>query len=176
MSRNAKGQFMKGNKSNCKGPNKKINKGSYYELILTGFDGKITGTTKVDKYDYDKIKYIRWCRRSEKLKYAVAHYNGKSIELHRFILGLKNCNQFIVVDHINQDGFDNRHKNLRLVDRSTNSHNSNKAKGYSFNKSRGVYSAEIMVNGKRIRKHGIKTKKEAIKIRKKLYEQNILCG
>jgi len=159
---------------NYKGPNKKIDKGSYYELILTGFNKTITGKVKVDKNDYDKIKNVRWTRRSLKCKYAINNYNNKTVHMHRVILGLKDCDGFIVVDHINQDGLDNRRKNLRLVDRSTNSHNSNKAKGYSFNKRKNTYSAEIMVNGKRIRKYGIKTEKEAKKIRKKLYEQNTL--
>ena len=147
--------------------NKKIDKGGYYEIVLENRGGEAVAIAKVDKTDYDKIKKRRWCLRSARHRYAVNN-TDKMLQMHRIILGLENCDQYSVVDHKNQDGLDNRRKNLRIVSRSLNGHNSNKARGYYLDKRRGTYNVEIMIDGKRKRLSGIETEAKAKKIREEL--------
>jgi DUF971 family protein len=80
----------------------------------------------------------------------------KTIMLHRFIL---DANEQILVDHINNNPFDNRRENLRTTSIDKNSQNrksknSNNTTGYrnvSFVKSEGIYIVQLQIDGKNTR-------------------------
>ena len=65
------------------------------------------------------------------------------------------------IDHINQNKLDNRIENLRAVTQFQNLLN-NKAKGCYFNKEKGKWQAQIMVDGKHIHLGYFDTEEEAI--------------
>ena len=55
-----------------------------------------------------------------------------------------------VLDHINQDKYDNRICNLRSVNKQQNQHNKNIGKGYSWFNKRNRWGARIRLDGKLI--------------------------
>ena len=88
------------------------------------------------------------------ISYVATKVNGKTIGLHRALLGDPDG---FVVDHINGDGLDNRRVNLRICSHSENMqnrriHGSNKCgeKGVYLDARRGLYRATIQVLGKKI--------------------------
>lgn len=80
---------------------------------------KITNRDKV--YVYGRRKFAE--------KDGYPEYTGKHILLHRFIM--KQTNPNTLVDHHNQNTFDNRKVNLRLATRSQNARNSTTKRGKS---------------------------------------------
>jgi hypothetical protein len=71
---------------------------------------------------------------------------------HRIIcaafLGLDINDKNVQVDHINGVKRDNRLINLRLVNHQKNHFNQTKAKGYTWNKSKNKWQAQIKLDGK----------------------------
>lgn len=112
-----------------------------------------------DLEDYDRIKPYSW---SSSRGYIHAKINGKTIQMHRFIL-----NAFKIVDHINHNKADNRKTNLRECTPSQNSMNRNGIKGIFFDKSKNRWDARIGINCKTINLGSFKTQQEAIEVRKK---------
>jgi len=80
--------------------------------------------------------------------YAVCNRGGKKMSLHRIIAEAKKGQ---IVDHINCNRIDNRHRNLRIVDRRGNAVNRRKSKqpmssqykGVSWDRSREKWKACI---------------------------------
>ena len=83
--------------------------------------------------------------------YIYPSIKGTRVLQHRIIaaayLGLDLADLKVQVDHINRIKTDNRLVNLRLVTNQQNAFNTS-AKGYSWNKQRNKWRAQIMVNGK----------------------------
>ena len=84
----------------------------------------------VSVQDFEKVNRFKWCASNEskgrRKWYAVRGIwlNQKSarIRMHRFILGLgSGLEDARIVNHINDDGLDNRRENLEILD----SNNSN---------------------------------------------------
>lgn len=72
----------------------------------------------VDDNDYEFLRAFKvWAVRQPTNTYAVVSVCGHAIPLHRFLL---NAKKNWVVDHINNDGLDNRRENLRLASESQN--------------------------------------------------------
>jgi len=73
-----------------------------------------------DADDYDLLKKHSWC--ISKTGYAVANINQHVVKMHHFIVGLDNCEGFIV-DH--KDGFklNNSRSNLRICTSADNARN-----------------------------------------------------
>lgn len=107
------------------------------------------GVAIVDDSDYDLVKDYSWhIHVSSNREYARAWIDGRREYMHRLICPA------VLVDHINNNGLDNRRSNLRPASKSLNSLNSKTRsdntsgyKGVSF--SHGKYVAEISKDGKR---------------------------
>ena len=84
--------------------------------------------------------------------YAVTHIKGADgkrtlLQLHRLLI---NPPADMFIDHINGIKHDNRRSNLRIATTQENNHNRQSAKGYYWDKNRGKYRAQIMLNYKMI--------------------------
>lgn len=104
----------------------------------------------VDDEDYDFVVRAAKCWRLNNDGYATASIGGKTVGMHRLILGLTDPKWF--TDHINHDTLDNRRSNLRPATRAQSSANrrgwgkTSRFKGVRFK--RGRYEARIRVNGR----------------------------
>lgn len=99
--------------------------------------------TIVDDDDYEVLVPHKWyCSATG---YAVR--TNKAIRMHRVVA---NAPSGLEVDHINGNRLDNRKSNLRIVTHKQNMRNMTKAKGYTYIKSTGRYSASVMRDGKNI--------------------------
>ena len=127
-------------------------------------------TAKVDLCDADLAEF-NWGAHAahalnEDLWYATRRNLGKRLMMHRVILERmlgRRLNRGEEVDHINQDGLDNRRSNLRLANRSGNTANcrkrltykgklpSSQYKGVHWRADKDRWCSEITVNGKRLR-------------------------
>ena len=117
----------------------------------------------VDASDYEKVASKKWRAEWDGHNWYVRHSgkrNGKSFNLllHRFLLDLRAGDP--PVDHVNGNGLDNRRKNLRLSDWTTNTRNRRRPKNNTtgfkgvqrnrYCKTTGKpFLAVIKVNGKR---------------------------
>jgi len=96
----------------------------------------------IDDKDYELIKNYKWyALKAPNTYYAVTSVRfidgtlrQKRIYMHRLIMGVLQKQQ---IDHINNNGLDNRRENLRLCNHTTNSMNQIKNRGTS--KYKGVY-------------------------------------
>lgn len=75
----------------------------------------------IDKEDIDIISNRSW--RVDTRGYISGRYNGKFINLHRYILGVDDPKVF--VDHMDRNKLNNRKNNLRLCNRAQNQRNYN---------------------------------------------------
>lgn len=120
----------------------------------------------VDNSDYEKVSKFKWyADKGSRTYYAKMVGGGK--RMHRFILGLRK-NSRLEVDHINNDGLDNRRSNLRLCNRSQNLQNARKRlrassgfKGVCWHKQNKRWFAYIQKNKKFISLGTFKKEKEA---------------
>jgi hypothetical protein len=111
--------------------------------------------TIVDDEDYTRFGGLKWGAQIRGGHvYARRFMYGKPGEwvyLHRVIL---NARSGELVDHINQNGLDNRRANLRIVTKSQNNANARKRsgrrtskyKGVDLNRKAGLWRAQIAVD------------------------------
>ena len=110
---------------------------SYNTMKIQLTQGKYA---EISKQDYGLISQYKWqwtpCKWHE--GYATTNMGGKTIYMHRLILGLGKGEQ---ADHINHNGLDNRRSNIRKVNQHQNngnlrkpSHNTSGYKGVSYYK------------------------------------------
>ena len=94
--------------------------------------------------------------------YLIVSFKKVIYKVHRiaYFLGTGDDPSHLTVDHKNGHRSDNRLVNLRLATRLQQMRN-RKAKGYTWDKNRGKWSAGIGVNGKRIHLGRFDTKEEA---------------
>lgn len=110
----------------------------------------------IDESDVPLISGRNWSAlvsKRRKAIYAARVENGKMILMHRLILGAP---RGMDVDHIDQDGLNNRRLNIRVCSRSENcrnvglrSDNKSGQKGVSLCKETSRWQAEIQANGSR---------------------------
>jgi hypothetical protein len=80
------------------------------------------GVTWIYPEDFEKLNYWRWnANREESVRRRDA-LTGRTVLMHREILGLE-YGDGTIVDHINHNPFDNRRQNLRIVTSSQNACN-----------------------------------------------------
>lgn len=96
------------------------------EIRLAGHDGLLAFVDDEDYKTFDLGSY-KW-RRSigHSTTYAKTDKKGKSILLHRLIMGLLDAPSSIYVDHKDHNGLNNYRTNLRVTDNKGNSHNARK--------------------------------------------------
>lgn len=121
----------------------------------------------IDESDYERVSRYKWFITNGYI--ATRMINKKMTYLHRFIL---NTPEGKVTDHINHNKLDNRKENLRICTSRENSINCKLSKnnntgfrGTSFEKDRGVYSAYLMVNRKKVHLGRYENLKDAIDAR-----------
>jgi HNH endonuclease len=81
------------------------------------------GYAIVSPADWEALTQYRW---HEKKGYALTSINGKSVSMHRWLMGQP---EGLVVDHINNQGLDNRRENLRVATLSQNAANIRRGDG-----------------------------------------------
>ena len=123
---------------------------------------------KIDKEDYDKIKYYKCSFNYD--KYVYITINGKMISLHRFLMN--QTDQDIFVDHINSDIYDNTKKNLRISNIAKNAQNriklqntTSKYMGVSYAKDRNKWSCCLIKDGKKLLNSSYKIEEDAARTR-----------
>lgn len=87
------------------------NKGKYFAIV--------------DDEDFERVNQFRWsiAKTWNGLNYAVrAGSGGKTIYMHRFILGIENS-KLPIVDHINGNGLNNCKMNIRISNYAENANN-----------------------------------------------------
>lgn len=96
-----------------------------------------------------------WNPRSGRINGVQATINGKSVLLHRYVMGLAGSTP--AVDHINRDVLDNRHNNLRMATASQNMantlvsrHSESGFKGVTRDRKSGLWKAQIYADKRRI--------------------------
>ena len=96
--------------------------------------------------------------------YKEVRFNKKHFKLHRILaysfLSLDYDDKSCVVDHIDQNKQNNTLDNLRIISQQENGFNT-KSKGYSWDKNAQKFSAQIHLNGIKIRLGMFETKEEA---------------
>ena len=136
------------------------------EIVLYDNDGNECNRAIIDKEDLDKVKGYKWgmCH-----NYVSTLYNRKRILLHRFIV---DCEDDMMVDHIDGNPLNNTKSNLRIVTSQQNALNkdtkgigNNKRIGVTFSKRHNKWLAKIQVNKKEIYLGMYSTEEEAIKAR-----------
>lgn len=118
--------------------------------------------TVVDDEDYDWLMEMgKWCSRphNKRLIYAAKGRRKddpekpKTIRMHRMVM---NVDPDVFVDHINNDGLDNRKENLRICSHRENLRNqrpqnrnaTSKYKGVGWHHGSKKWRAYIRINGK----------------------------
>lgn len=109
----------------------------YVAVPLYRHDGSIRTWTLVDLIDLIVIKERRWCV-GVKDSVCSKSKEGKTLYLHREILGLPTPSDGREGDHKNRNRLDNRRSNLRIVPQSGNRQNRPSVSG-STSRYRGVY-------------------------------------
>ena len=115
------------------------------------------GIALVDDEDYDAVAQHSWCNNG--YGYAIAQIRGKSVRMHRWLLGAGDGQE---IDHVNRNKSDNRRSNLRFCTHAENmmnraevetgipSNSTTGLKGVSWRESHGKYSATLWDNGKAV--------------------------
>ena len=113
---------------------------------------KVSVPCYVDDDFYALHGHRRWrCKPDKRNFYADTKINGKKITMHRLVMGSVKGQ---IVDHINQNGLDNRRENLRHCTHRENAYNhklSNNSTsgmcGVHWNKDLGKWEASISSMG-----------------------------
>jgi len=124
----------------------------------------------VDDEDYRTLSAHSWqILPAKHTSYAKTHISGKTIYMHRLIMGLVNAPRHVFVDHIDTNGLDNRKANLLISNNQNNQRNQRKhTKGYS--KYKGVstsgnkanpWTAQFKLSGIQIHIGHYRTEEEA---------------
>ena len=109
----------------------------------------------IDINDYSKIKKYKWrILKGRHTFYAITTLNKSPVRMHRLILNVKDRKVF--VDHVDNNGLNNKKSNLRTCTDQQNKYNANKhalcsssLKGVSWYKRDKKWSASITINGKK---------------------------
>jgi hypothetical protein len=146
-------------------PNKIVNRGTYYEIILYKREHEV-GRAKIDKKHLKKIQPYKWHLSKG---YSRCNELGISMQIHLF--GYKKNRE---IDHRNGDKLDNRTQNIRFTTHQQNLWNRHKLhkrnkSGYPgiwWDQKTQNWQVKICYNWKQIFLGRFKSKKHAIIIRR----------
>lgn len=109
----------------------------------------------VDDEDFEWLSKHKWAalKRRNNRFYAVSKIGGKSVSMHRIILGLTDSNIF--ADHKDNDGLNNQRHNLRPATKEQNQYNrgvnaNNPTKRKGVNRHRAKFQVRIRHLGEKI--------------------------
>jgi hypothetical protein len=94
---------------------------------------------KVDDEDYERVSQYKWCASWRPHVHgfvAERKDHGKTVRMHRLIMGAQTTEQ---VDHINHVTLDNRRCNLRICSNAQNHYNMSKRSGSHTSLFKGVH-------------------------------------
>lgn len=135
-------------------------------------------TFMFDMEDYYKIKDFYWYKQNGYILANAVNKRGRSVFIHRIILGLNGSNKEKQVDHINHDTYDNRKNNLRIVNNSKNQmntratkNNTTGCKGVYLEKQTNKYRASITKDKQVYKSKRFVNMQDAIQWRKEIEEQ-----
>lgn len=113
--------------------------------------GQVVAFALVDEADAHLVAG-RWALNST--GYATARRDGRTVLMHRHILGLA-PGDGLEVDHVNCARLDNRRRNLRVLTHAENHHNrrprsfgTSKFRGVYWNKAAGKWFARVKIDGR----------------------------
>ena len=137
----------------------------YAIVVLYNSKNEKCALTKIDLEDVDRVSKFKWGFGGGYAQRRI----GTPRTLSRFIMGLKEFDYKILIDHTNRDKLDNRKKNLRITNYSVNGFNSLRKNKYSTGiyKNHNKFSAKIVKDKKRYHLGSFPTVEEAIEARKK---------
>ena len=107
----------------------------------------------VDAADYEWLSQYKWfVKKRKNTSYAESKKKGKTVKMHRLITGAP---PHLFVDHIDNNGLNNRRSNLRLCTQQQNIYNQRPRQGFT-SRYKGVcrykktkkYRSAIKTNGK----------------------------
>ena len=126
-------------------PNEIICKGKICEIVLYNNKSEEVARAIVDRHYLDKVEKYKWGLHQG--GYVITVVDKKRLRLHHLILPRK---KGFEVDHQFGNKLDNRKSKLRYATHQQNMRNRKNAKGYSWDKQREKFRAEIKVDGKSI--------------------------
>lgn len=167
-------KLRSGNTSSCGCLNSQLVKErskKYNSYNLTGEFGVGYTSSGIEFYfdleDYEKIKEHCWYKNNN--DYIVAHIDGKTALLHRFVMEPK---EHELVDHVYGRKFDNRKSELRFATKAQNCQNSKTRSdntsgrtGVRMDEQSGKWMYSIHFNNNREVVRGFETFEEASKAR-----------
>lgn len=115
--------------------------------------GRIDAFTVVDQSDARLLAADSWALHRSDTKVYARRSDGAF--MHRIIAGL-DASDRRVVDHINGDSLDNRRANLKVVTTAGNAQNqgsrggTSRYRGVSWDRSRGKWMAQAMLDGRKV--------------------------
>jgi hypothetical protein len=131
--------------------------GDTASIVLTDLHANVVGQAVIDVVDLDTVRPYRWylatCRgRNRVHEHRYVCRGSDDLSLHRFLAGEPHGME---VDHIDNDGLNNRRANLRVVTRAQNAqnfarHGRETMRGISWSEKRRAWIPGIMINGRRI--------------------------
>jgi hypothetical protein len=98
--------------------------------------GAVAAEVIIDLADLAVVLPRRWCLQRTRVLYAVTSDRGRSVYMHRFLIGAPPGR---VVDHRNHDGLDNRRANIRECSVAENTFHRRAARPGSRSGVRNVY-------------------------------------
>jgi len=137
------------------------------------------GTAIIDEQDFNRINQYRWHSvflGKSRTAYATSSHLGKTVYMHRLVM---NAESGQTVDHIDGNGLNNSHNNLRFVTPSQNLLNTSKRsdntsghKGISWCPDREKYQVYVNIDRKRKSLGRYRTLEEAIYVRDRAVKEH----
>ena len=101
--------------------------GTIREIKVIGLDYELSAYVDQEDYQTLDLGSYNWTPFiGHSTTYAKTYNKGKTILLHRLIMGLLDAPRSVYVDHIDHNGLNNSRDNLRVTDNKGNSHNARK--------------------------------------------------